>query len=223
MTDKTDHPEASSSKTLFGSKLRHEWYQSDTEVVISVFIKNVKDADLETEILERSLSLNVKLPTGADAVFDLDPLSHSVIPARSTARTLSTKIEIKLAKAISGIKWHQLEGEDSSVVPLQTPSSRNGPSYPTSARQKTNWDKIVKEVTEEDAKVPDNSDPNGGGDVALNKLFQKLYADATDEQRMAMMKSYQESNGTALSTDWGQVKRNKVETHPPDGMVAKKW
>ena len=33
---------------------------------------------------------------------------------------------------------------------------------------------------------------------------------------MAMMKSYQESNGTALSTSWDEVKKGRVETKPPD-------
>ena len=31
-----------------------------------------------------------------------------------------------------------------------------------------------------------------------------------------MMKSYVESNGTALSTDWKSVGKGKVETSPPD-------
>ena len=41
-----------------------------------------------------------------------------------------------------------------------------------------------------------------------------------------MMKSYQESNGTALSTDWNDVKKGKVETRPPDGqwsMSSFRW
>jgi len=38
-----------------------------------------------------------------------------------------------------------------------------------------------------------------------------------------MMKSYQESNGTALSTDWKDVSKKKVETSPPEGLEAKKW
>lgn len=43
----------------------------------------------------------------------------------------------------------------------------------------------------------------------MNDMFQKLYADATDDQRKAMIKSYQESNGTALSTDWSDVSKVK--------------
>lgn len=37
------------------------------------------------------------------------------------------------------------------------------------------------------------------------------------------MKSYQESNGTTLSTNWDEVKKGKVETKPPTGQEAKKW
>jgi suppressor of G2 allele of SKP1 len=38
-----------------------------------------------------------------------------------------------------------------------------------------------------------------------------------------MMKSYQESNGTALSTNWDEVKKGRVETKAPDGMIARRW
>jgi len=37
------------------------------------------------------------------------------------------------------------------------------------------------------------------------------------------MKSYTESNGTALSTNWSEVGKGKVETSPPEGMIAKQW
>lgn len=38
-----------------------------------------------------------------------------------------------------------------------------------------------------------------------------------------MMKSFTESNGTSLSTNWDDVKEKRVETVPPDGVEAKKW
>jgi len=37
------------------------------------------------------------------------------------------------------------------------------------------------------------------------------------------MKSYVESNGTALSTNWKEVGAGKVETKPPQGMEARKF
>lgn len=80
-------------------------------------------------------------------------------------------------------------------------------AYPTSSKTRTNWDALAKKALaeEEEGASAASKDPNAGGDKALNELFQKLYADATDEQRRAMVKSYQESNGTALSTDWSSV------------------
>ena len=68
----------------------------------------------------------------------------------------------------------------------------------------------------------DEFDYDDEGDP-VNGFFKKLYKDADPDTRRAMMKSYQESNGTALSTNWAEVGKGKVETSPPDGMEAKKW
>lgn len=38
-----------------------------------------------------------------------------------------------------------------------------------------------------------------------------------------MMKSFVESNGTALSTSWSDAKGKTYQTQPPDGVEAKKW
>lgn len=38
-----------------------------------------------------------------------------------------------------------------------------------------------------------------------------------------MAKSFTESSGTSLSTDWDDVKARTVETVPPEGVEAKKW
>lgn len=54
-------------------------------------------------------------------------------------------------------------------------------------------------------------------------FFKKLYKGATPEQQRAMMKSFTESSGTSLSTNWDDVKDKRVETVPPDGVEAKKW
>ncbi|OAP60144.1 hypothetical protein AYL99_05146 [Fonsecaea erecta] len=46
---------------------------------------------------------------------------------------------------------------------------------------------------------------------AVDGFFKKLYASADEDTRRAMMKSFYESNGTALSTNWKEVGSKKVE------------
>ncbi|KAI9696192.1 MAG: hypothetical protein M1820_008260 [Bogoriella megaspora] len=131
------------------------------------------------------------------------------------------------------------EGLRRTVVNPSTTTS--GPAYPTSSKSgPKNWDKIVdsydkkpkpqksKSASDSEPEDDDNDgfggdlDDEGGGDDAT-KFFKKLYKGADPDTQRAMMKSFQESNGTALSTNWAEVKKGKVETSPPDGMEAHKW
>jgi suppressor of G2 allele of SKP1 len=68
----------------------------------------------------------------------------------------------------------------------------------------------------------DQDQEKAQGDEALNGLFQQIYKNADEDTKRAMMKSYVESNGTCLSTNWKEVGSAPVETKPPEGMVAKK-
>ncbi|RWS30258.1 protein SGT1-like protein [Leptotrombidium deliense] len=76
-----------------------------------------------------------------------------------------------------------------------------------------NWDKIVKDFEEEESKNNDSVDA----------LFRQIYANSNEEVRRAMNKSFQESGGTCLSTNWKEVSQKKVEVSPPEGMEYKKW
>lgn len=195
---------------LAPSKVRHEWFQNDNFVTVTVFVKGVDPAGVTCNFFDRSLSLTVKQPNGSDYSLELDPLAHGIVPSGSKFAVMSTKIEIKLKKAEEGLKWGALEGEETGPVGTISAAAAAPPSYPSSARVKHDWSKIEKEVEEEKPE----------GEAALNQFFQTLYKDADDDTRRAMIKSYTESGGTALSTNWKEVGKKKVETVPPEGMVG---
>lgn len=84
-------------------------------------------------------------------------------------------------------------------------------TYPTSSKTgKKDWDNIGADIDSDEEKD-------------VNAFFKKLYKGSNPEQQRAMMKSFIESNGTSLSTDWNDVKDRTVETHPPEGVEARKW
>lgn len=177
----------------------------------------------------------------SDFTFSIDPLYSHINPKASTWRVLSTKLEITLAKVSLGQKWANLEGTDplepindavndqpqqvvmSNLQKPQPMASSTAPAYPTSSRSgPKNWDKLATDLTakkKKDKKSDSGADKEDDDDVdsdydtgdAVDGFFKKLYAGADPDTRRAMMKSFQESNGTALSTNWSEVGKGKVE------------
>uniref|UniRef100_A0A8D0GNT2 SGS domain-containing protein n=1 Tax=Sphenodon punctatus TaxID=8508 RepID=A0A8D0GNT2_SPHPU len=152
------------------------------------------------------------LPSGED--YDLKLcLLHSIVPEQSIFKVLSTKIKMKKPEAI---RWEMLEGQTGSPMLKQiTPDPKH--LYPSSSHYTKNWDQLVGEIKEEE------KNEKLEGDAALNKLFQQIYSDGTDEVKRAMNKSFMESGGTVLSTNWSDVGKRKVEVNPPDDMEWKKF
>lgn len=146
------------------------------------------------------------------------------------------------SSSTAAIRGAVLAGKPSppSTAPVYPTSSKTGPK---------NWDKLASELTKKPTKKKkgstildgkeedggkdggdDDADDDGGaedddldGSDPVQGFFQKIYKDADPDTKRAMIKSYQESNGTSLSTNWSEVVKGPVETSPPEGMVAKKW
>ena len=196
-------------------RFRHEWFQTDTHVNVDVFAKGIKKPALDVAFGERSLCVTIKLDTGSEFVLDLE-LADKIVVAESSYDLLSTKIEIKMKKS-QVARWKTLENTGEAATQAwdsHLGSDKSGPAglYPSSRGAK-NWDAIAK--SDEEEKL--------SGDHALNNLFRTIYKDASEEQRRAMMKSYVESNGTVLSTNWDEVGAGEVKGQAPAGMEMHSW
>ncbi|KAI1964032.1 Cochaperone protein [Ophidiomyces ophidiicola] len=215
-------------------KYRHEWYQNHDTVVVTLYAKGVPKDKAEIEIQERSLSITFPTGISSDSTFSLDPLFAAVDVEESKSSVMSTKVEIILRKRQPGQKWASLESSpvpsgETVTYPVPSTSSAfavgKAPAYPTSARGGAkDWDKVAAELSAK--KATDTSDKSKDADAdsdleeynagdPVDAFFKKLYANADDDTRRAMMKSYYESKGTALSTNWSEVGKGPVQEHPP--------
>lgn len=287
--------EKSIEEPLFvASKIRYDWYQSTENVVVSLFAKGIPKDQVKIDLHSNSLKLSFPTQSGdPDFEYQLDALYAEIEPSTSTSKITSTKIELTLRKASTGLKWPSLENssptltahdlsssssspqtarqhQSSSIIspPLSKPNKPTAPAYPTSSKTgPKDWDKLAdsfakkpkqhakssgatggdaqpksqdKQKTttpknnadgdDNDAADDNNSDEDDdgidydmdGGDE-VGAFFKQIYKGASPDARRAMMKSYQESNGTALSTNWDEVGKGKVETVPPTGMEVREW
>jgi len=189
-------------------KIKHDWYQTETHVIVEIRLK--KKENVHVDINESSLSVTARLPSGSDYCLELD-LAHPISPDKSSHRTMSTKIEVKLAK-VHGVRWESLEGV--GVAPLPTPGA-DKPVQPYSSGK--DWNRVATDLEKE------LGEDKAEGEAALNEMFQKIYADSSDEVKKAMNKSFSESGGTVLSTNWSEIGKEKVDVKPPDGMEWKNW
>ncbi|GLI74908.1 cochaperone protein [Penicillium ochrochloron] len=222
------------SPAVVAQKVRHEWYQSQDSVVVTLYVKGIPKDKVETELKDDSVSLQFPLPSGSGYDFTLDPLYAPIDPSTSKVSVMSTKIELTLQKKTSGQKWGSLEGSPSTTKiadrPVAPPAPASaGPAYPTSSRHGAkDWDKLASSLTAKESKEASKNTENDedgnvsdaeslgseyGGD-AVDGFFKKLYAGADPDTRRAMMKSYIESQGTSLSTNWSEVGSKKMEPHP---------
>ena len=232
------------------SKIRHEWFQTEKNVIVTLYCKGIPKDKTTVEIKDNSLEVSFPLPTGSDYNFSLDPLFSNIDRMKSKYEIKPTKAEFTLVKSTPDQMWPSIEGtgavnsenlgtngNDSSQQAVKqavqaTTTKNTAPAYPTSSKSgPKNWDKLASDLTKRPKKDAKEGEEDGfeepsidedDGDPTTN-FFKTLYKGADDDTRRAMMKSYQESNGTALSTNWAEVGKGPVETSPPDGMEAKKW
>ena len=148
-------------------------------------------------------------------------LTNEIVPELSLKTATPKKIELKLKKALENVNWMGVErGGDTKLLATTAapPKEVIIPSYPTSSKNKKNWDAIDKDIKKEEA----TEKPEG--DSALNALFKQIYERADENTRRAMIKSYQTSGGTVLSTNWDEVASKDYEGKDrPEAPEGQMW
>ncbi|XP_074545693.1 protein SGT1 homolog [Halichoeres trimaculatus] len=200
---------SSGNRTSTAPPVKHDWYQTESQVIITVMAKNVPKDGVLASFTERELSCTLRLASGESYNLSFH-LLHPIIPQQSSFKILSTKVEFKMKKT-DAIRWEKLEGEG------QESNIKHFNPNPTPSNYTCKWDKMVVDISEEE------KSEKLEGDAALNKLFQQIYCDGSDEVKRAMNKSFMESGGTVLSTNWKDVGKRKVEVSPPDDAEHKKY
>ncbi|XP_035526658.1 protein SGT1 homolog isoform X3 [Morone saxatilis] len=190
--------------------VKYDWYQTESQVIVTVMAKNVPKDGVCVNFMEKELSATIQLASGENYNLNLH-LLHPIVPQQSNFKILTTKVEFKMKKT-DAIRWEKLEGEgQESNIKHFDPNQ-----YPSSSHYTCKWDKMVVDISEEE------KNEKLEGDAALNKLFQQIYCDGSDEVKRAMNKSFMESGGTVLSTNWKDVGKRKVEMSPPEDVEFKK-
>lgn len=208
-------------------EVKRDWYQTESHVVVTLLTKNVDAATVQCQFDADGVHLQAVLANGTPYELNLRP-AHPIAPSHCSYQVLRSKLEVRLKKC-DGLRWSRLEaGADGSSVdakPIPVAAAAAAaaaptgavPQYPSSAPKKKDWDKIEVDLKREEAEEKPE------GEAALNQLFQKIYSEGSEEVRRAMNKSFQESGGTVLSTNWNEVAKEKLAVKPPDGMEFKKW
>lgn len=182
----------------------------------------------------------------------LDPLTGEIEPDKSDYRVGKMKVEVRrllcffffssrhtqvrLAKTSPGRwgrlvrgpndeqgKWglFSLSPRPALLTGQAVPKSFSSSSAPSTRRAEgKNWEKVSDTILKGEKDKTMQEDPNA---VDSNHAFSELFQHLDEDARRAMLKSYTESGGTTLSTDWNDVKKGPVPIRPPEGQEWKKW
>lgn len=226
----------SEPETNLGPKFRTDWYQTPKTVTIVIYTQTLPESVSDVQLqLRNNRTLTVTYPIrskGSEFQYSVKLAGRVADNGTSESRengnsngngsischVFSKKLEITLQKLDTGVSWHALEYVETRGDEQREKEKARVLKYPSSSKNATDWSRIGSSGGGNNGDDDDDEDA-GSADA----FFRKLYKNADADTRRAMMKSYIESNGTALNTSWEDVKDKVVETVPPEGMELKHY
>jgi suppressor of G2 allele of SKP1 len=194
----------------------YTWYQTPTKVGIEIPFSVDKKEDLKIEFKDDRFRIEFPIPNNG-GYYKLDiTLFKKIVRVRSKHYLRLNSIEVVMEKRVPNEKWNFLRRDGLGIPESLLESNLN---YPSSAKVKHNWQKLDKEI---EGDILDHYEDYGmdSGDI----LFKQIYQNGDEEKRRAMMKSFQTSGGTVLSTDWNDVKSKDYEGRDrPEAPGGQEW
>jgi len=216
---------------------KYQYYQNDNFMTISILEPNVKPEQLNVTFGLDHLTV-ILTKSGKKFTVICGTLFGGVNIEKCKTKFMDEKVLIKLKK-LEKHEWRDLFGlgmqdekeeeKDSKmevgdidpetgikkVVPTMDPHK----SINTPYASQRDWGAIERDLKEQEK----NEKPEG--EEAMNVLFKDVYSKADEDTKRAMIKSFQTSGGTVLSTNWDDVSKTdyEKERQAPKGMEWKSW
>jgi len=197
-------------------KIIYNWIQTGTNITVDVTSNHNLNA-YDIKIKKKSIEFIDKKEGALKYSINL---TNGIVPEQSIYKiTSSMKCKLELQKEVENFNWVNLEvsKDDNS---LNNPKDKvvHG-YYPTSSKVKKDWSQLDKEID-----AQEKEDATKDGNEGMWKLFRDIYAQGNEETRRAMIKSFQTSGGTVLSTNWNEVKDKDYEGKDrPEAPQGQEW
>lgn len=200
--------------------VRPDWCQSNKLLTITLFIKSMKKEDVEVTCDRQWIEVKLTTPEGKK--WEKKWHLWGIIKYKKLKLSVSrVKVEITVPKKTKG-DWESIEDDEHKDQEANPARRQNLQTDYTQQKDKKTveyWRKLDAEMDAEEKEL------KPGGSDGMDQLFKQIFRDATPETRRAMMKSYQTSGGTVLSTNWDEVGKTDYEKNitPPKGMEVRHY
>ena len=195
-------------------KVIYNWIQTPSTITVDITSNhNLNSYDIK--INKKSIEFIDKKEGALKKTINL---TNGIVPEKSNYKiTSSMKCKLELQKEVENFNWVNLEvnKDDNSV---NNPKDKSG-YYPSSSKVQKDWSQLDKEIDEQE-----KEDALKDGNEGMWRLFRDIYAKGNEETRRAMIKSFQTSGGTVLSTNWSEVKDKDYEGKDrPEAPSGQEW
>ena len=197
-------------------KVIYNWIQTGTNITVDVTSNHNLNA-YDIKINKKSIEFIDKKEGALKYSINL---TNGIVPEKSSYKiTSAMKCKLELQKEVENFNWVNLEvnKDDNS---LNNPKDKvvHG-YYPSSRKLKRIGSNYIKEINEQE-----KEDATKDGNEGMWRLFRDIYAKGNEETRRAMIKSFQTSGGTVLSTNWNEVKDKDYEGKDrPEAPQGQEW